>query len=237
MPSNTQSGLDNAYARSPKQSRSRKTFDRVIEAAVEILKAEGLQQLTLAEVSRRSGVSIGSIYCRVDSKEDLIRVVQAQGLEGLDREFAVMINRVRRRALPLRDLVPTMVRELAVYLRRHAALLTAFMQQGSRDPLVASVGRKSYLQTALDFKLILLERHAEFHHPDPEHAASTIFTVVYGCVARYLGLGAHAESGAGEGDWNQLIEDLGLMALSFLVVDLKEATRPGKSRERPTTSK
>jgi AcrR family transcriptional regulator len=233
MASNSPGGLNTEFVRSPKQDRSRKAFDRVIGATVEILKADGLQQLTLAEVSRRSDVSIGSIYCRVDSKEDLIRVVQAHVLESFDHEFAVMLNRIRRKSLPLRDLVPAMVRELAAFLRRHAALLSAFMQQGARDPLVASVGRKSHLQTSLDFKLLLLERQAEFHHPDPDHAATTIFTVVYGCLARYLGLGAHPESGAGEGDWNRLIEDLGLMALAFLVVDLKAATQPAKHRERP----
>jgi len=226
MASNSPDDTNLGFARSPKQDRSRKTFDRVIESTVEILKSDGLQQLTLAEVSRRSGVSIGSIYCRVDSKEDLIRVVQAHALESLDREFAVMLNRIRRDSLPLRELAPAMVRELAIFLRRNAALLSAFMQQGARDPLVASVGRRSYLQTALDFKLLLLERQTEFHHPDADHAATTIFTVVYGCLARYLGLGAHPE-----------IEDLGLMALAFLVVDLKEATQPGRLRERPLGSR
>jgi hypothetical protein len=52
------------------------------------------------------------------------------------------------------------------------------------------------------------------------------FTVVYGCLARYLGLGAPGED---EGEWNRLIEDLGLMALAFLVVDLKQAMLSGKA--------
>jgi hypothetical protein len=34
-----------------------------------------------------------------------------------------------------------------------------------------------------------------------------------------------------------LIEDLGLMALAFLVVDLKEATLPGKISERQSGSR
>ncbi|MFO1466668.1 MAG: helix-turn-helix domain-containing protein [Steroidobacteraceae bacterium] len=214
------------HAHAPKQARSKQSFNRVLDAATQILAEKGINGLTLTAVSRQSRVSIGSIYCRVDSKEDLLRAVQARELAEMDREFAMLVNRVRRKALPLRSLVPTMVRELALYLRRHSPLLRAFMQQSVQDEVLRTVGRKSFLQNALDFRLILLDRHAEFLHPQPEHAAETCFNVVYGCIARYLGLGAPA---AMEGDWNQLIDDLGLMALAFLVVDLKLATAPAKN--------
>jgi len=221
------------HSRAPKQQRSRQSFDRMLDAAIEILNQGGLSALTLAEVSRRSRVSIGSIYCRVDSKEDLIREVQARVLAEMDHEFAATVNRVRRKSLPLRELVPSMVRELALYLRRHSALLTAFMQCGPADPVVRAVGIKSFAQTALDFKLVLLERHAEFRHPEAEHAAATCFTVVYGALARYLGLGVTTElEGAREVDWKQLVEDLGLMTLAFLVVDVR-ALQQGGLRTRP----
>jgi AcrR family transcriptional regulator len=209
------------HARAPKQTRSRQSFDRVLDAATRILAENGFSGLTLTQVSRQSRVSIGSIYCRVDSKEDLVRAVQERAMKEMDHEFAMLVNRVRRKSLPLRSLVPTMVRELALYLRRHAPLLRAFMQQATNDAVIEAVGKKSFQQNALDFKLILLDRRTEFRHGDPEHAAAMCFTVVYGCLARFLGLGA---AGVEEGDWNRLIEDLGLMALAFLVVDLKQAT-------------
>jgi AcrR family transcriptional regulator len=214
--------VDSAHSRKPKQSRSRESFDRVIEAATELLRERGAQTLTLAEVSRRSKVSIGSIYCRVESKDDLIRVVHARALGNMEHEFAAIINGIRRKRLPLRDLVPLLVRELAQYLRRHADLLSAFIERGAQDPVIASVGRKAHAQTALDFRLLLLERQNEFVHPDPERAAATCFTIVYGALARYLGLGGNRESGAGEGDWKQLIDDLGLMSLAFLATDLEQ---------------
>ncbi len=226
LPSTADPDMPLEHARAPKQTRSRQSFDRVLDAATQILAERGFAGLTLTQVSRQSRVSIGSIYCRVESKEDLVRAVQARALKEMDHEFAMLVNRVRRKSLPLRSLVPTVVRELALYLRRHAPLLRAFMQQAPVDPVLEAVGKKSFQQTALDFKLILLDRHSEFQHEDPEHAAAMCFTVVYGCLARYLGLGA---PGSEEGDWNQLIEDLGLMALAFLVVDLKHATSASKN--------
>jgi AcrR family transcriptional regulator len=227
--------LDTPHSRAPKQRRSRESYDRMIEAAIELLKEGGLGALTLAAVSRRSHVSIGSIYCRVDGKDALLREVQAIVLRQMEHEFALLVSRVRRKQLALRELVPTMVSEFAHYLRRHAALLAAFMQQGDRDPIVEEVGRKSYVQTVMDFNLVLLERKTEFRHPDPEHAATTVFSVVYAALARYLGLnsGAPGHGGAGEGNWQQLVEDLGLMSLAFIILDLRGAmnseTRTGES--------
>jgi len=216
----------------------------MIKAAIEVIEERGLIGLTLSSVSSRSRVSIGSIYNRVDSKEALVREVQAVVLQRMEKEFAVLVNRVRRRMLPLRELVPVMVWELAHHLRRYAPLLTAFMQQADRDTVVEEVGRKAYQQSVLDFQLVLLERKEEFRHPDPEHATATCFSVAYASLARHLGLdsrpSAPGQRGPEEGNWQQLVQDLGEMSLAFMMIDIDQAvgaTRPqrgkaGKSRAR-----
>lgn len=217
--------MEQAFGRKPKQTRSRESFDRVLDAATRILEEGGLPALTLSEVSRKSKVSIGSIYCRVDGKEDLLRAVQARALAQMEHEFALLVTRVRRRQLPLRELAPTMVRELGNFLRRHAQLLSAFMQQAVSDPVLQETGGRSWQQTALDFKQVLLDRRDEFGHPDPEHAAEMSFVVVYGCLARFLGFNTFGDAQGLQADWNELTEDLGLMVLAFLAMDLKGAMR------------
>jgi len=59
-----------ALAREPKQDRSRASFERVLDAATALLAERGYSEFTLQELSRRSKVSIGSIYCRVSGKDD-----------------------------------------------------------------------------------------------------------------------------------------------------------------------
>jgi AcrR family transcriptional regulator len=110
-----ESALKTAHSRAPKQRRSQQSYDRMIKAAAALLEEGGIAALTLAAVSRRSRVSIGSIYCRVESKEALIREVQAVVLQNMEKEFALLLSRVRRKLLPLPELVPTVVRELAQY--------------------------------------------------------------------------------------------------------------------------
>jgi AcrR family transcriptional regulator len=226
--------LKTAHSRAPKQRRSQQSYDRMIQAATALLEEGGIAALTLAAVSRRSRVSIGSIYCRVESKEALIREVQAVVLQHMEKEFSLLLSRVRRKALPLRELIPTLVHELAQYLRRHAALLAAFMQQGDHDAVVEQVGRRYFQQNLDGFKLLLLEQRDNFCHPDPERAAEACFIIIYAVLARYLGLsaGERGHGGAGEGDWRQLIEDLGLMALAFLMIDIRRSVQSARNQPR-----
>lgn len=235
----TEPAQEPSHLRAPKQRRSKESYDRVIAAATDLLREGGVAGLTLAAVSRQSKVSIGSIYCRIDGKDALIREVQANVLLQMEKEFALLVNRVRRRQLPLRDLVPALIAELANFLRKHSGLLAAFMQQGDRDPVVEEVGRRSFSQTVTDFKLVLLEHAAEFKHPDPEHAAATCFTVTYSALARFLGLnsGARGHGGTGEGDWNRLVDDLGLMCLGYVLLDIRYAAKDTRLASRPPIGK
>ena len=63
--------MDHPYSRAPKQTRSRQSFDRMLDTAIEIINEGGLTALTLAEVSRRSRVSIGSIPRLAKRRETL----------------------------------------------------------------------------------------------------------------------------------------------------------------------
>lgn len=212
------------HARAAKQDRSRASFERVLDAAEELLREKGYGAVTLNDVSRKAKVSIGSIYGRVDSKDHLLRALQVRVLDRIDLEQHAMINRIRRRELPLHELVPTVLRELANYLRRHAAILSVFMERATADPVIASTGKRRFQELARDVELLILDRKAEIGHPQPEHAARTCVSVAYASLARYLGLGSSPDV-AGEGDWKQLVDDLGLMCLYFLIFDANHAAR------------
>ena len=51
--------------RPPLQRRSQESLERVLQAGFELLKEEGFEGFTLQTVSRRAGVSMGSIYCTI----------------------------------------------------------------------------------------------------------------------------------------------------------------------------
>jgi AcrR family transcriptional regulator len=190
-------------------------MERLLATTIEMLVQSESSELTLQELSRRTRVSIGSIYLRFHSKQELIREVQIRFLEQVEREHALVINRLRRKGLVLRQLVPIAIREYSGFLRKHAGPLRVFMELAPNDPVIAANGKKYYRQSATDFALLLLDRRAEIRHPDPAHAVDACFSMMYASVGRYLGLGTTRDV-MGEGDWNQLLDDVSLMAVLWL---------------------
>jgi AcrR family transcriptional regulator len=199
----------------PKQERSRASLERILAAATQLLQDRGYDGLTLNDVSRLSGVSIGAIYGRVTDKEGLVRAVQVRVMETLEREQRDIIEDPRWNGLGLKDLIPPLFDDLAEFLRRHAAILRAFMMRAAQDPVIASVGKRSAIALRDGVETLLLQRRGEIRHPDPDRAAAACFNAAYSTLTRYLGLGTELEA-AGEGDWAHLKFDTGLMAVCFL---------------------
>ena len=61
-----------AGLRPPQQARSRRTLERIVEAAMELAREGGAGAVTVQRVVRRSGSSVGSFYARFRGKDDLL---------------------------------------------------------------------------------------------------------------------------------------------------------------------
>ena len=204
------------YLKEPKQNRSKASLERLLNAACELLTENGYKDFTLQEVSKRAKVSIGSIYNRFKSKEDLIRLLQVRELETLEVETAMVITRIRRKQLKLRLLVPEVISEYANLLKKHKGIWRPLMEISAVDEVVATYGKTHAAQNIADFIQLLLERKEEISQPDPARAVDHIFKVVYAALARYLGLGI-MDGVSGEGDWEELLDDLSQITLHYLL--------------------
>ena len=69
----------NNHLNAPKQSRSRQTLERIVQAALEILEGQGYAALTVKAVVERANSSVGSFYARFSGKEDLVDYLGTDG--------------------------------------------------------------------------------------------------------------------------------------------------------------
>lgn len=198
----------------PQQDRSRASLERLMCATREILHEGTFEQLTIAGISKRSKVSVGSIYARFKGKEELFLAVMIEVMKEMEAEWAQELDALRKRDLPLEQLVPALVEALAEHLRKHAGILQPFMTKAS-DPRVATCGKATHLKAEKLFCDTLLALKEQITHPEPERAVGMSFVIAYSTLARFLGLGSSADA-AGEGSWNHLKTDLGQMCLGFL---------------------
>lgn len=193
----------------PQQQRSRDSFAKVRAAVLALLHERGTGQFSLAEISARAEVSIGSIYGRVSSKSELLRVVQAQEFDRLDAETAERVGAAGVGAAGFAEATAQIVTAYAEILRENRDLLSPFFLLGVEDAEILARGRRSGDAGQAVF-LRALSAAAEEHAVDlPAEQARWAFEVFYSLCVRYLGLGVTATASPHDAyDWPDLLERL-----------------------------
>lgn len=193
----------------PKQQRSRDSFAKVRAAVLELLHERGTGQFALAEVSARAEVSIGSIYGRVSSKAELLRVVQNQEFDRLDAETEERVGAAGVGAASFAAATSAIVTAYAAILRENRDLLSPFFLLGVEDAEILARGRRSGdAGQALFIRAVLAA--AEEHGVDlPAERADWAFEIFYSLCVRYLGLGVTATASPHDTyAWPELLDRL-----------------------------
>jgi len=158
-----------AHVIPPKQTRSRRTLERIVRASLDILEQEGPDGLTVQAIVERASSSVGSFYARFAGKEDLLEYLG----ERVWREAATRWDE----ALASRDwsgLNLAQVVEGAVDLleqagRSRASYLTALERaSGAREDAYLAF----HTHVIRGIEGLLLARSAEITHPDPSVAVT-----------------------------------------------------------------
>ncbi len=193
----------------PKQQRSRDSFAKVRAAVLALLHERGTGQFSLAEVSARAEVSIGSIYGRVSGKAELLRVIQAQEFDRLDVETA---ERVAAAGIGATDFETATAEIVAVYagiLRENRDLLSPFFVMGVDDAEILARGRRSGDAGQAVFVRALLTAASAHGVTLSDDDAVWAFEVFYSLCVRYLGLGVTATATPHDAyRWSELLERL-----------------------------
>jgi TetR/AcrR family transcriptional regulator, tetracycline repressor protein len=100
------------------KSRERLSRDRVIDAALQVMDAEGLDAVTMRRVAREVGVEAMSLYNHVEDKDDLLRGICDRVMRGFEypQETGDWVERCKAGARAWRSLLqahPDMMRLFA----------------------------------------------------------------------------------------------------------------------------
>jgi AcrR family transcriptional regulator len=195
--------------RPPQQRRSRESLERVLHAGEALLAQHGYDGLTIAEVSRRAKVSVGSVYGRFANKDALVYEIHRRMLDRMGPPPAGDAD------LDLRGAVEHAVRRLADSTDAERALLRAFMLRGPVDERIARPGSEASQAAGRAFKAVVLARRDEIGHPDPELAADIAYRMVYDVLSRHVMYGPTFESDTGRA-WPELVDELIEAAVAYL---------------------
>ena len=85
--------------RRPQQRRARETVAAILDAAVRLMKREGLGSLTTNRIAEVAGVSIGSVYQYFPDKSSIFIVLHQRHVDEIDRLIAATL--IEHAASPL----------------------------------------------------------------------------------------------------------------------------------------
>ncbi|QLJ05562.1 TetR/AcrR family transcriptional regulator [Streptomyces sp. NEAU-sy36] len=122
---------------SPKQQRGETTVEQLLDAALRVYAETGEQGLTVAAVTRASGVSLGSLYHHFGSIDGLVNALVDRWLGRLLGELAAAVAHTRTARTGIRALVRAYMN--FVQEQRAAALL---LHSASADRRGMADGRR-----------------------------------------------------------------------------------------------
>jgi AcrR family transcriptional regulator len=167
----------------PQQQRSRESFARVRTATLAILAEKGVAGLTIAEVSERAGVSVGSIYGRVGNRANLLRVVQQ---EELDRIVASVSERFQLLESRGENSVAGIVRAFVEEYEINAQSISALVTAATEIDELAVAGPRSWAFVR-DLVISALRRATDAGgQPVSQEWMEWIFTVADGTTIQHL---------------------------------------------------
>lgn len=155
----------------PKQQRTREQLARILLVADQLFAKDGYEGTRLADIAAAVPCSMSTIYDRFASKEELLRYMHRQGTE----EAIAMIDQIEppdASDMDLRTVLPTAVQIGLSLIERFRGRRRAVAERVHADPVLLSLElelREALVQAGRRF--LLTYRH-QFHHPDPELAAS-----------------------------------------------------------------
>ncbi|WP_233423674.1 TetR/AcrR family transcriptional regulator [Sphingobium amiense] len=202
-------------SRVPQQGRSRASYERMLTAAEKLMVKRGNDDFTLTEVAKAGKVSIGSIYLRFDSKDDLIRAVHGRVLTQIGEEQDAMMQQIRQNASTLDEFARQFVEAYAELLKRFSPVLRPIMFRAIYDQSMSALGKNSAENLVREAEAQMMRFADEFGRPDHERLVGNVFRMIYYTLARFLGLGSSPEA-ANQGNWEELKEDLAIMCPAFL---------------------
>ena len=172
----------------PKQERSRQTAERITAAALALLERKSFGELSVAEIARHAGVSVGGFYARFPSKQALLQYFDATIVEGILSRASRELDSERLAGASARTVVRTYVGLAVTAFRRHKNVLqqVALRSRTSQDQAFRQRIRQANAFLHGRFRALLEERKAEIGHPDPRLAIDLGLTFVSATMREYV---------------------------------------------------
>ncbi len=153
---------------------------RLLDAAEDLLREEGVEGATLRAIADRAGVSVGIVYRRFRDKDAVLRAVYMRFFEAIDAGNRRALARAAQQTATTEQILTMVVRGIADGYRTHRDLVRALVLYARTHP-DAKFRNRARALNAVAYKRIqqlLLARRRRILHNNPKKAVAFAVSVV-----------------------------------------------------------
>ncbi len=132
----------------PSQDRSRLTAERFLDAAFKLLESKTFDELSVADLAKQAGRSVGAFYQRFGSKDDFLAVLLMSYFEAREQAFAKLLAEGRDESLVERGLSDNYASIMRNRNLWHAALRRSAQAPGFWTQYHRFIQRRPHLTAA-----------------------------------------------------------------------------------------
>lgn len=175
------------WVKPPQQARSQKTLERLLDAAEELIAEHGVGSVTVSEVVRRAGSSVGAFYARFTDKDALLATLHQRSCAEALATAELALDPKRWESVDLAAAVFEIVKFAGILYRERRGIAIAFIELTAADTSFAE--RRAALEREISERLFdfLHAREGEVAHSDLKVAAQVsirmiLSTLEYGAM-------------------------------------------------------
>lgn len=117
-----------------KQERSRQLRDRLIASGRALIEQEGFAGVSMGDIAREAGCSVGALYVRFHDKEALFDCVAETAMAEAVADIRTREAAGRYRQPTLNATIAAVIEDYADYSRRNKGMTRALYQRALQDP-------------------------------------------------------------------------------------------------------
>ena len=158
----------------PKQRRSQETLKRLLDAAEEVIREDGIGGLMVAKVVEKAHSSVGAFYRRFPDRDALLYAVQERNHAHALEIYKRQLDTLDVENAPLEQTLEKLLSFRAAMVIKDAPLVHAFAVEGALSPTFQEEGRRFLASCRTTMSQVILSHRDEMEHPDPELAAEVM---------------------------------------------------------------
>ena len=203
--------------RPPRQERSRRTYERVLDTTEDLLRDLPFEAISIGEIVRQAGTSVGAFYARFRDKEAL--------LPALYERYDLWIRARAERAAKARPwqgsdlagVVDWVVGELIAIFRHRRFMMRAVALHARVHPQKIDAATRRRRTKEMGFlQEAFLEHREEIGHPSPERAVEVVLFMAATLIRETVLFGEAPHAAATRLSLRELEQEAARMVLGYL---------------------